>query len=220
MINGLTQYEYLSLQQEEKNFWLSIILGVVTFISVIIIYIDYRNRKNKEQAEKSIIIAEQFAKEIIIPLAVIYRGFEEFGIDKLVRKRKFIFFTDFDIDEAKSLYSDEDLKEYEKLFEKCNEKYQVKNVGFMILNNLEHMCMNIATKVADEKYIYNSLHQQFFKAINLLYLQISLINTDNKDKYYTNIICVFNIWKDKYIKAEKKEKKLKNKTKPKISKIN
>ena len=82
------------------------------------------------------------------------------------------------------------------------------------------MCMNIVTKVADEKYIYNSLHQQFIRVINLLYIHISLTNTDNKNKYYTNIIYVYNIWKDKYIKAEEKEKKLKKKMKPRISKIN
>ena len=88
------------------------------------------------------------------------------------------------------------------------------------------MCMYISTRVADEKYIYNSLHQQFLKAISLLYISISLVNTDNKDKNYTNIITVFNIWKDKYIKLEKKEqkiqlkqKRLKEKSKPQIPKV-
>ena len=74
MINELTYYEYLSLQQGERNFWLSLILGVITFISVLLFYIDYRNRKNKERAEKSIKIAEQFANEIIIPLSAIYHA--------------------------------------------------------------------------------------------------------------------------------------------------
>lgn len=220
MINGLTQYEYLSLQQGEKNFWLSIILGIVTFISVLLFYVDYRNRKNKERAEKSIKIAEQFAKEIIIPLAVIYQAFEEFGIDKLVQKAKFIDFEDFDIDELENIYTVEDITKYKSLLNKCDEKHHIKSITCMILNNLEHMCMNIATKVADGKYIYNSLHQQFFKAIALLYFQISLINIDNKDKYYTNIIYVYNLWKNKYIKAEKRERKFKKKMKPHISKIN
>ena len=46
-----------------------------------------------------------------------------------------------------------------------------------------------------------------------------LINTNNKDKYYTNIIAVFNLWKKKYIKASKKEKKIKKKLKPQTPKI-
>lgn len=220
MINELTYYEYLSLQQGERNFWLSLILGVITFISVLLFYIDYRNRKNKEHAEKSIKIAEQFANEIIIPLSAIYHAFEQFGIDKLVQKVKFIDFEDFDIEELKTIYSSEDISMYKELLETCNQENNITSICCIILNNLEHMCMNISSKVADEKYIYNSLHQQFFKAIALLYFQISLINIDNKDKYYTNIIYVYNIWKQKYIKAEKREKKLKRKMKPRISKIN
>lgn len=220
MINELTYYEFLSLQQGERNFWLSLILGVITFISVLLFYIDYRNRKNKERAEKSIKIAEQFAKEIIIPLSAIYHAFEQFGIDKLVQKVKFIDFEDFDIEELKTIYSSEDISMYKKLLDACDQENNITSICCIILNNLEHMCMNISSKVADEKYIYNSLHQQFFKAIALLYFQISLINIDNKDKYYTNIIYVYNIWKQKYIKAEKKEKKLKRKMKPRISKIN
>lgn len=79
--------------------------------------------------------------------------------------------------------------------------------------------MYISARVADEKYIYNSLHQQFLKAISLLYISISLANTDNKDKYYTNIIEVFNIWKTKYIQSDNKEKKLKKKLNPSTPKI-
>lgn len=59
MINELTYYEFLSLQQGERNFWLSLILGVITFISVLLFYIDYRNRKNKERAEKRNLISQK-----------------------------------------------------------------------------------------------------------------------------------------------------------------
>lgn len=223
MINRLTQYEYLSLQQEERSFWLSLILGIVAFVSVLLFYIDYRYRKNKERAEKSIKIAEQFAKEIIDPLSFIYAIFEKYGIDKLILKAKFTEFEDFDIDELNTIYSSEDINSYKELISKCNSELKglrISNIINVTLNNLEHMCMNIVTKVADEKYIYNSLHQQFIRVINLLYIHISLTNIDNKNKYYTNIIYVYNIWKNKYIKAEEKEKKLKKKMKPRISKIN
>lgn len=75
------------------------------------------------------------------------------------------------------------------------------------------MCMYITSEVADEKYIYNSLHQQFLKTISFIYFEISLVNTDNKDKYYTNIIHVYNLWKNKYIKAQENEEKLKEEQK-------
>lgn len=69
---SLTDYEKISLQQDQNNFILSIVVAVITFVSVVLIYIDYRNRKNKERAEKSIEIAKEFALEIISPLSILY----------------------------------------------------------------------------------------------------------------------------------------------------
>jgi len=214
----MTEFEILSLQQEYRNFWLSIIVAIITFLSLILVYWDYRRRKNLEKAEKSIKIAEKFAKDIITPLAIICAFFKQKGLDIIINKQNFVRFIDFDFDELNELYSKEDINNYNNIISKEDSDGEIRNLICDTLNELEYMCMNIATKVADEKYIYNSLHQQFFKSISLLYFSISISNTDNKDKYYTNIIQVYNIWKKKYIKAEKKEKKIKDKLKPKIIK--
>lgn len=237
--NTLSTYEQISIQQTNRNFWLNLIVAVITLVSAILVYIDYRNRKNKERAEKSINIAEEFAKSIIPRISILFGYFEKIHLDEIINKVKFINFSDFDNEELHELYTDSDIESYQHLLEEnksflFNDK-QIFLEDFIIilLNELEHMCMYISTKVADDKYIYSSLHQQFFKAISSLYISISLINLDNKDKYYTNIIDVFNLWKNKYIKSEKKEekyqkqqdklkykeKKLKAKSKPKIHKV-
>lgn len=213
--NTLSNYEQISMQQANRDFWVNSIIAIVTLISAIIVYIDYRNRKDKERAEKSINIAEEFAQSIIPKLSIIYTFFENFKLDTIISQVKFTRFIDFDIEEMHELYSDDDIEKYKhilssnKIIEVNNKKIDMEEFIILILNELEHMSMYISTKVADDKYIYNSLHQQFFKSISLLYISISLINTDNKDKYYTNIIHVFNLWKNKYIKSEKKEKKYK-----------
>lgn len=217
---NLTDYEMLSLQQEYNNFILSIIVAVITFISVLLIYLDYRNRKNKERAEKSIEIAKQFANHTLINLSLIYGEFRDLRLDRIINSVKYINFEDFDFEELNTLFPKESIEKYKTIIQNYPEEEKLLTRITMTLNELEYMCMNISTKVADEKYIYNSLHQQFLKSISLLYISISLSNTDEKDKYYTNIIQVFNIWKDKYVKACEKEKKFKKRLKNKIPKIN
>ena len=81
----------------------------------------------------------------------------------------------------------------------------LKNFIYDLCNELECMCMYISTKVADEKYIYHSLHDKFFKVICLTYIAITLA-TDDKDienTYYISTIDVFNVWKRKHIKNAK-----------------
>lgn len=216
---SLTDYEKISLQQDQNNFILSIIVAAITFVSVVLIYIDYRNRKNKERAEKSIEIAKEFALEIISPLSILYAFFTAYNIDKIINKINFIQLEDFDLEELHSLYNDSDINKYQKLIQENDSKHKIRDLICDTLNKLEYMCMYISTNVADEKYIYNSLHQQFLKVIALLYLEISSTNINSKDKYYTNIIHVYNLWKNKYIKASKKEDAFKKKQKQKKKKL-
>lgn len=82
------------------------------------------------------------------------------------------------------------------------------------LNQLEAICINISSKAAGSQFIYESLHQMFLSTIEILYLRISISNQNNVDKYYTNIISVYNMWN---IQKDKDIKKL-NKTNRKIQK--
>lgn len=211
MQNTLSYFEQLTIQQGNRDLILNIIALAVASLSVIAFYIDYRSRKSKERAEKSISIAESFAIDIIEPISIIFAFFEKFEIDKITRKTYFLQLEDFDIEELKTIYSEEDIEKYKKMMDTNDTEYKIRSIICNTLNKLEYMCMYIVTNVADEKCIYNSLHQQFLKAISLLYFEISFTNTDNKDKYYTNIIHVYNLWKKKYIKVSKKEERFKEK---------
>lgn len=63
-----------------------------------------------------------------------------------------------------------------------------------LLNELEWFSMSCRYGLADEKLIYQSLHQTFFSIVWQLYFHISWRNVSNADKYYCNIIWLFNKW--------------------------
>ncbi|MBS6504433.1 MAG: DUF4760 domain-containing protein [Clostridium sp.] len=73
------------------------------------------------------------------------------------------------------------------------------------LNTLEYFCMYLNTGIADEDTIYQSLHQSFLSMVKVLYFRIASRNETGKDKYYTNIIELYNKWANKYYENEQKE---------------
>jgi len=75
-----------------------------------------------------------------------------------------------------------------------------------LLNKLEFFAMNFNYNIADESVVYQSLHQSYRGVIKLLYIQISSLNKDPKDKYYTNVIELFNTWNKRYLEIVEKEK--------------
>lgn len=79
------------------------------------------------------------------------------------------------------------------------------------LNQLEYICMDISSKATDSKFIYQSLHQMFLRTVRTLAIEISVHNYNFSDKYYTNIIHVYNDWTSRYIKDLKIERRKKEK---------
>ena len=65
--------------------------------------------------------------------------------------------------------------------------------------------MYFNTGIADEDTVYQSLHQSFLSIIKVLYVDIATRNQTGKDKYYTNIIKLYNNWAEKYYESSKME---------------
>lgn len=108
-------------------------------------------------------------------------------------------------------YTVEDAK---KLFELNNSifPFHFKYLISDVLNELEYLCMNLSSQAAGSKYVYQSLHQNFLRTIRLLCVHISLSNNKTySDKFYTNIIYVYNEWTNLYMQDLKREKKRKEK---------
>ena len=80
-----------------------------------------------------------------------------------------------------------------------------------LLNELEWFAMNCKYGLADEKLIYQSLHQTFISTVWMLYFYISHRNVNNEDKLYTNLVWLFIQWRDRLVnitdskEAEKQE---------------
>lgn len=115
-----------------------------------------------------------------------------------------------------TLSSYEDLKdkqysseEASQLFKLDNKKFPFKfsQLVYSVLNQLEAICMNIASQAAGSKYVYQSLHQIFLQTIKLLAPIIACSNKKYSDKYYTNIIHVYNNWVNVREFEQKKEYK-------------
>ena len=73
-----------------------------------------------------------------------------------------------------------------------------------LLNNLEWFAMNFRYNLADEKILYQSLHQTYLSNVWSLYLYICLNNQPGAAKYFTNTIWLFNLWKTRLRKLEKR----------------
>ena len=64
-----------------------------------------------------------------------------------------------------------------------------------VLNNIEYFAMNFAHGVADDSVVYRSLHQSYIDIMQLLNFNISNLNNSSSDKYYLNVIELYNKWK-------------------------
>ncbi len=70
-----------------------------------------------------------------------------------------------------------------------------------LLNKLEMNCMYFSNKLADEEVVYQSLHQLYLIVVKSLYFYIAHSNKDTgADKYYVNIIKLYNEWQVRYEK--------------------
>ena len=78
-----------------------------------------------------------------------------------------------------------------------------------VLNRLEWFSMNFTSGLADEEVVYQSLHQVYLNSIKLFHFEISIRNKNGaKDKYYCNIIELYNDWAGHYHEALETEKAL------------
>lgn len=196
-----------------------------------------KNRKEKQQ-EKAAEIAKEFANGLIermgIVSAVLMANIDiKEMIETIAKSKKLSQFTTLEIIKILSdkkcfekfktiLHSDELQNNYSNFInihytDVEKEKFESKFILLLesTLNRLEAICINISSQAAGSQFIYNSLHQSFFYNVEVLSLFISSSNTNNVDKYYTNIITVYNMWN----KLRKKDIQKLDKTKKKVEKL-
>ncbi len=196
---------------------------------------EYALSNKRLAAEKAIEIAKLFQQEIIPCITFLQKIYKYIGYYEYMQQRQGIIEQagaktsyDFDAKELKSLYGVEDgignlfltKVTHECVYSSIHllpaGNYDigssgeqaialVKMIRNRTLNTLEWACMLMTSKVAEKKQIYQSLHQAFLKYISLEYPNIAERNTNSFDKYYTNIIEIYNEWITKARSDEKCE---------------
>lgn len=197
----------------------------------------YMKSRLSKQQEKASQIATDFADNLIEKMGLISKTLLK---NTYVQKVTSIFdnnpeslsqFTTFEIidilndedvfEKFKNILLSENTQKEYQIF--LNEKYSKNeqerfNTKFPVLvestlNHLEAICINITSQAAGSQFIYDSLHQTFLNTIKILAVLIASNNNNNVDKYFTNIIQVYNMWnkqKNKDImKLRKTQKKIK-----------
>lgn len=208
----------------------------------------YQFTKNKilKQQERASEIAQDFANNLIEKMGIIsdvLLANQEFKkmITRIVKSRELNQFTALEISEIlkddkcfqkcnKIIHSKRTQKRYSEILSKRYNSFErnrfesyfpllVENT----LNHLEAICINISSQAAGSQFIYNSLHQSFLNTVEVLSIKISNNNNNNIDKYFINIIQVYNMWNyqrqkdiDKFKKTENRIKKLENKANKEI----
>lgn len=77
-----------------------------------------------------------------------------------------------------------------------------------MLNTLETIGMRFNTNIANDKIVYQSLHQVYLKSVKMLYYPIARINKSAANRNYTNIVDLYKDWNNKYIRKCEKENRL------------
>lgn len=80
-----------------------------------------------------------------------------------------------------------------------------------LLNKLEYFCMYFNTGVADDEVVYQSLHQSFLSTVQLMYFFIADKNEYSRDKYYINIIILYNKWAQMQMDKKREEEEIEEK---------
>ena len=230
------QILFLGISLENLGVWFASIALIATAL-----WSMYQYTKNKisKQQEKASEIAQDFSNTLIEKMGIISDVLMpnhevQKMVTKIVKSKKLNQFTTLEIrnileDEKcfekydKIIHSKRTQKRYNEILEERYndiEKNRFDSYFPLLventLNHLEAICINISSQAAGSQFIYDSLHQSFLRTIEILSIKLSSNNRNNVDKYFTNIIQVYDMWSKQKTKDIRKLRK----TQSKIDKLN
>ena len=71
------------------------------------------------------------------------------------------------------------------------------NLILKVLNNMEFFALHFNHGTADESVVYQSLHSSYMEIVFYMYYYIARDNNNSTDKLYTNVIWLYDKWKEK-----------------------
>ena len=227
---------FCGISLDNISTWFTSIALICTALWSMYQFVKGRTSKQQEKASE---IAQDFASNLIEKMGIISdvllpnKEMEQM-ISKIVKSKELNQFTTIEISNILKndkcfeicdniIHEKETQERYNKILdERYNNEEKKKFDSYFpllvenTLNHLEAICINISSHAAGSQFIYNSLHQSFLNTIEVLSIKISSNNYNNVDKYYINIIEVYNMWN----KQKTKDIEKLNATQRKISRLN
>ncbi|SET80301.1 hypothetical protein SAMN05443270_1490 [Lacrimispora sphenoides] len=186
--------------------WIELISNIFTTFGVLFAAYEYWKQKKLLRIANAVEIANQFSKEVVdlISYTMISLSADEEIKNIIDNKIKAVENArHFNLEELNNLFNKNEINKYLKLIGGPIDKGRLQKDIFIetkrdiilhTLNRIEHFSMSFNSKLADDKVVYQSLHQALFTLIPYSYIFISSINVNNVDKYYCNTCELYGRW--------------------------
>lgn len=206
--------ERLELITLEKNYYIMGILSSIFLIAgTVLALFQYFHQKKLSRIREASNIAKYFEEDIVDAISLILVSFSlKTNVKDFIANKKDKIETAkyFSKEELVELFEQKEIEAYSKfLREPMVEGEFITLSEFLCktLNKLEHCAISFNSKLAEDKAVYQCLHQLLFKLMPFAYIFICTRNVNNVDKYYTNVCSLYKRWIKIQSKAIKKERK-------------
>ena len=221
---GIELEEIISLIQiseklEVINISFQILANICVILGAIFAVYQYIKQKKLVRISNAIDLAKYFATDIIDRACLVYAVFcdNEEIMDIIAKHSKKIEQAQyFNKEEYESIFTEEERKKYDQFIRENihiskDKAVPLSDIMQDTINELEHCCISFNTGLAEEKAVYQSMHQVIFNLFPCVYPWIGSINKNNVDLFYTNLCELYVRWSKIRKKSLKREEKIKRK---------
>lgn len=190
---------------------------------------DFDYKVRRDSIQRAVELTQYYVKEIIPGLIEFNSFFNGSAYETETKKLNQEKFKNFDLIELRKIITENNSSEsYEVVIPKMwrllsetlkkGEERKDRN-GLVngaityefklqdLLNNLEYFSMNFTSGIADKVTVYRALHQTYLGTVKNLYFPLACQNDQPEDKFYNNIIELYNEWNSSDCKNKQEFKK-------------
>lgn len=200
---------------ERINLVVQIVANIFVVLGALFAIFQYRKQKKLTKIKNAIELAKYFANKIIDRASLVYSIFRDDKeimeiIDRHIEEIQNAEY--FNINEYMQIFNQEERDKYSEFL---NTPIRISDNKFIclcdvlqdVINELEHCSINFNTGIADDKAVYQSMHQVILNLFPCAYPWIGSINESGVDLYYTNLCELYTRWNEIRKKSLRKEEK-------------
>jgi len=193
-----------------------VVVGVVGLIGLYLAKKEFNYKIKKDSIQRAVELTQYYIKEILPAQSEFNTLFKGSQYETEMKKFNQDEFCNFDLVEMRKIIMQNHAGEsFEQVIANIskflgnalNKKVEIKDkdgktVQTMVsrfelddyVNNLEYFAMNFVTGIADKETVYRALHQTYLATVRNVYFVISFQNDHPKDKFFNNIIELYQEW--------------------------